>query len=653
MYDFIFKRKRAVQVILALITLPFAFFGVDYYFRDTARTGEVATVAGSRITQAEFDNTLREQQERMRQALGRNFDPAVFDDPEVRYSLLEGLIGQRLLQEQAQRGRFSVSDEQLRQFISEIPAFQEGGKFSQARYEQLLAMQNPPKSPIEFARDIRQELMLGPVQESIAGGNIVARTNVERYLGLLEQQREAAVAAIDADVYLKDVRIDDAAVKAFYDANPSAFQVPEEVKLEYVTLTPDALGAQIPIDPAEVRKQYDDNARLYGKAEERQAAHILIAVKPDVSDEEKANAKKKAVEIAAQVKKNPAQFGELAKKLSEDPGSAAQGGDLGFFARDGSMVKPFEDAVFSMKAGEIADPVQSDFGWHVIKLTAIHPAKQQTFDEVKAQIEQDLKRQKAARKFAEAAEQLQNLVYEQADSLQPVAKALNLTVQSTPPLSRAQVQALAQNNVKFVQAVFSTESLQAKRNTEAMEIAPSTLMAARVVEYKPASLRPFDDVKAEIRRQLESKAAGELAQAAGKAKLALLQQGKEGGVTFGKPATLTRNQPQPGYPPAALAMIFQADATKLPAYAGSVNERGGYSLYRIQRVIAQAAPDAARLTAFSNRVGDQMGRELAAAYVASLKAKADVKINQANLEKEGARAEPAERPVSPRGRRGM
>jgi peptidyl-prolyl cis-trans isomerase D len=421
-----------------------------------------------------------------------------------------------------------------------------------------------------------------------------------------------------------------------------------------VTLTPDALGAHIPIDAAEVKKQYDDNARLYGKAEERQAAHILIAVKPDASEEQKANAKKKAVEIAAQAKKNPAQFGELAKKVSEDPGSAAQGGDLGFFARDGSMVKPFEDAVFSMKAGEIADPVQSDFGWHVIKLIAIHPAKQQSFDEVKAQIEQDLKRQKAARKFAEAAEQLQNLVYEQADSLQPVAKALNLTVQSTPSLSRAQVQALAQNNQKFVQAVFSPDSLQAKRNTEAMEIAPSTLMAARVVEYKPASLRPFDEVKAEIRRQLERKAAGELAQAAGKAKLALLQQGKEAGLTFGKPATLTRNQPQPGYPPAALPMIFQADATKLPAYAGSVNERGGYSVYRIQRVIAPAAPDAARLTALSNRVGEQMGRELAAAYVASLKAKADVKINQANLEKEGGRAGagPAERPVSPRGRKG-
>jgi len=651
MYDFLYRRKRVVQIILALITLPFAFFGVDYYFHRADRTGEVATVSGTPISQAEFDNALRLQQNRMRQALGQNFDPAMFDDPEVRYSLLDGLIGQKLLQDQARRGRFSVSDEQLRQFISEIPAFQEDGKFSQARYEQLLAMQNPPKSPVEFAQEVRRELMLGPLQEPIAGGNIVAKTNVERYLGLLEQKREVALATIDADAYLKEVKLDDAAVKAFYDANPSAFQEPEEVKLEYVTLTPDALGAQVAVEPAEVRKQYDENPRLYGKAEERQAAHILVAVKPDGSAEDKAGAKRKAEDIATQAKKNPAQFAELAKKFSQDPGSASQGGDLGFFARDGSMVKPFEDAVFSMKEGEIAGPVQTDFGWHVIKLTAIHPGKQQSFDEVKGQIEQDLKRQKGTRKFAEAAEQMQNLVYEQADTLQPVAKTLNLSVQSTPFLSRAQVQALAQNNVKFVQAIFSPDSLQGRRNTEPIDVASNTLMSARVVDYKPARARPFDDVKAEIRRQLEHKAAGEFAQAAGKAKLALLQQGKDAGVTFGKSATLTRNQPQPGYPAVALPVIFQADATKLPAYAGSPNERGGYSLYRIERVIEASAPDAARLTGFADRVGEQMGRELVAAYVASLKAKADVKINQANLEKEGSAA-PGQKPVNPRGRRG-
>jgi peptidyl-prolyl cis-trans isomerase D len=294
--------------------------------------------------------------------------------------------------------------------------------------------------------------------------------------------------------------------------------------------------------------------------------------------------------------------------------------------------------------------VQTDFGWHVIKLTAIQPAQQQSFDQVKLKIEQNIKQQQATRKFAEVADQLQNLVYEQADSLQPVAKTLNLTVQTTPLLIRAQVQALAQNNAKFVQAVFSPDSLLSKRNTEAMEVAPNTLMAARVVEYKPAVPRPFDEVKAEIRRQLEHRAASELAQKAGKAKLALLEAGKDAGLTFAKPVAVARNRPQAGITQAALVAIFQADAAKLPAYAGAANERGGYTIYRIERVIPPPPPDAARLTAFTNSVGQQIGRELASANVASLRAKADVKINQANLEKDVEGNAPAGRPLSPRKR---
>ncbi|TMH61453.1 MAG: hypothetical protein E6H53_02295 [Betaproteobacteria bacterium] len=264
----------------------------------------------------------------------------------------------------------------------------------------------------------------------------------------------------------------------------------------------------------------------------------------------------------------------------------------------------------------------------------MRPAKQQSFDEVKTQIEQDLKRQKATRRFAEAADQMQNLVYEQADSLEPVAKALNIKVQSTALLARAQVLGLARNNQKLVDAIFSPDSLQAKRNTEAMEIAPNTLMAARVIEYKPARAKAFDEVKDEIRRQLQRKSARELAQAAGKTKLALLQQGKDAGVSFGKPVTVTRNQPQPGVPPVALTGVFQADASKLPAYTGSVNERGGYSLYRVQKVITPPAADAAKVAAFSDRVGDQVGRELMTEYLASLRARADVKINEAALEKD-------------------
>ncbi|HKW81604.1 MAG TPA: SurA N-terminal domain-containing protein [Casimicrobiaceae bacterium] len=634
MFDFIYKQKRLVQTVLALITLPFAFFGVNYYFRGGASSNEVARVSGDRITQQEFDNAMREQQERMRQQLGSSYDPAVFDNPQVRYALLEQLIGQRVLDGQARHDQLRASDDLVRQYISRIPAFQVDGQFSPERYQQLLAQQNPPKSSPEFVNDVRRALIQAPLQEPITAASIVATSSVERYLALLDQKREVAAAAVSPDAFGKGVKIDDAAVKAYYEANPTLFQTPEQAKIEYVTLTPDALSSQVSVDAAEVRKQYDDNLKQYVKPEERRASHILVAVKPDASAGDKAAARKKADQLAAEARRAPGKFAELAKANSQDPGSAEQGGDLGFFARDGSMVKPFEDAVFSGKEGDIIGPVQTDFGWHVIKVTAVKPAKTQTYDEVKAQIEQDVRRQKAMRKFNEAAEQFQNLVYEQADSLQPVAKTLDLKVQTSPLLTRAQIQTLGQNKPQFVQAVFSPDSLQAKRNTDAIEVAPNTLMAARVVEYKPAAPRAFDDVKADIRRQLERKAASEAAQKAGREKLALLEQGKDAGLSFGKPVTLSRNQPQPGFPPDALGSIFQGHPAKLPAYVGLPGPDGGFVVYEILQVIAAPAPEAARVAAFASRVGEQLGRELFAANVASLKAKADVKINQAVLDKE-------------------
>ncbi|MEO8740632.1 MAG: SurA N-terminal domain-containing protein [Casimicrobiaceae bacterium] len=636
MFDFVHRRKRVVQLILALITLPFAFFGVDYYFRSGPGVTEVARVGSDKITQADFDVTLREQQDRMRQQLGRNYDPAVLDNPEVRYSLLEQLIGQRLLDDQSRRGNFRVSDDQLRQFIGDIAAFQIDGKFSQQRYEQVLATQNPPKTSAQFINEVRQALTLAPLQEPISAGNIVAKSNVERYLSLLEQQREVAVAVIAPDAFVKEAKVNDDAVKAFYDANLAMFQIPEQVKIEYVTLTPDAFAKDVTLDPADVKKQYDDNLKQFAKAEERQASHILIAVKPDASAADKAAAKAKADALLVQLRKNPAQFAELAKQNSQDPGSAAQGGDLGTFARDGSMVKPFEDAVFTAKQGDIVGPVATDFGWHIIKVTGVKTAKTQSFDEAKPAIEADLKRQKSAKKFADSADQFQNLVYENADSLQPVAKALNLQVQMLPMQTRAQVLALGQGNPKFAQSVFSPDSLTAKRNTEAIEVAPNTLMAARVVEYQAATPRPFDEIKADIRRSLETKAASELAQAAGKEKLAALQAKKDVPISFGKPVTLARNQPQPGFTQDALVRIFQADPAKLPAYVGATGEGGGYAIYKVQQVHAAPAPDAARLAGVSGRMGEQLGREMFNAYVASLKAKADVKINQVNLEKKTA-----------------
>jgi peptidyl-prolyl cis-trans isomerase D len=633
MFDVVHKHKRIAQVILFLLMVPFAFFGVDFYFRGAGQEGAIATVHGEKITPTEFAEGIREQSDAMRRQMGKNFDPKMFDNPEVRYALLENIINQRLLMRKAREEKFRVTDEDLQQFIASVPAFQDEGKFSNDKYRLFLAGQQ--MTPTYFEGKLRDDILTGVVQQPIAAANIVARPSAVKFLGLVEQQRELALAMVDIEPYLKDVKVDEAQLKDFYDKNPTAFQVPEQARIEYLLLTADALTAQATVDAAEVKKQYEANAKQYGAPEERSASHILIPVKPDAKDDEKAAAKKLADEVYAKAKANPAKFADLAKEYSKDPGSAQQGGDLGTFGR-GSMVKPFEDAVFAGKSGELLAPVLSDFGWHVIKVTGVRPARTQAFEEVRGQIEAELKKQKASQKFAAAADQFQNLVYEQADSLAGAGKALDLKVEATPFITRAQAQALGLGNPKFVEALFSSDSIQGKRNTEAIEVAPNSLISGRIVEYKAAAPRPFDQVKEEIRLQLLRKAASELAQKAGQEKLKMLEAGKsdkEAGVTFGKPLTVGRGQYQQGLPPDVLNRAFTTNPEKVPSYAGGVNERGGYSIVRVMKVITPEDTDKARVDMAANRLSDQLGRELLNAYLASLKAGADVKINQANLDK--------------------
>ena len=385
MFDLLHKHPRVTQAVLALITLPFAFFGVDYYFRGGDSGQTVASVGKNKITQAEFDDALRDQQQRMRQALGSSFDPAMLDSPEMRYALLDQLVNQRLLENEARADRFRVTDAQLAQFIAGLPPFQEDGKFSAERYREVLASQN--MSPLMFEQRVRGDLVLSPLQDPIIGGSIAAKSSVQRYLTLLDQKRDVAIAQIPAEPFEKSVKVSDDDVKAFYDKNPKAFETPEVAKVDYILLTQDAIAGQVKVDPAEVKQAYEANAKQYTTSEERQASHILIAVKKDASDAEKAKAKQKATELAEKARAKPDSFAELAKANSQDPGSAAQGGDLGSFAR-GAMVKPFEDAVFAAKVGDIVGPVQTDFGYHVIKVDDMRPLKVPGFAELRDRFRQ-------------------------------------------------------------------------------------------------------------------------------------------------------------------------------------------------------------------------------------------------------------------------
>jgi peptidyl-prolyl cis-trans isomerase D len=626
MIDFIHNHKQLIQIVLAIIFLPFAFFGVDSYFSGGGGDSSIASVGGQPITQQEFALALQERQNFLRRMVGGRVDQASLDSPELRFAVLDGIVRQRLLINQALRGGVLVSDQQLQQIISEQPAFQDNGRFSHARYEELLRRQN--MSPVGFENSLRRDLMLERVSDAYRATAIVPNAVAERLLRINSQQREVSQSVVEPDKFVAQVRLADGAAKQYYDAHQNEFQVAEQARLEYLVLALDTVASQVEVGADEVKQFYEQNPKQYARGEERQASHILITVDAKASAEEKQAARAKAEGLLKQVRQNPASFAELAGKNSQDPGSAAKGGDLGFFPR-GTMVKSFDEAVFQMQAGEIAGPVESQFGYHVIRLTAV---RGRGLDEVKKQVELDLKRQKAGKKFAELAEQFNNLVFEQGDSLKPAANALKLTIQAGGWVSRNGSDNKLLNNQKLLQAAFSEDTVKNKRNTEVIDVGDNTLVAARVIEYKPASVRPFAEISAEINQRLTQQQAAQLAARHGRELLDKLKQGE--GIALGWSAAklVSRGNAQ-GYAGTALTGIFKADIGKLPAYAGVENAQGGFVLLKVTRVVDSETVDIARRKAVSEELRQVLGQEELNAYVASLKLKADVKVQQDRLEK--------------------
>lgn len=617
MFEFFQKHKRVAQIFLALIALTFATWGIESYTRFRGGADTVASVNGIKISQREFSEELRKQQEQLRRVFGRGFDPQALDTPESRRALLDSMIAQRLIASAALKANLTVSDDALRDTIASIPAFQSDGKFSMSNYELVLRSQNPPLSPAQFESGLRHDLALGQLARAVGDSAIPARTVATRLAALEAQKREIAEARIPASQFAAQVKVDDAKIKAYYDANQAEFTTPERVRAEYVMLSAEQLAKQEPVTEAEIKQAYEARASQFKVDEQRQASHILVK-----SQEE-------AEKLLSELKKNPARFAELAKKHSQDPGSAEKGGDLGWFGR-GMMVKPFEDAVFKLNQNEM-QVVQSDFGYHVVRVTGIQAAKSRPFEEVKKELADEIARQKGARKFAEAAENFSNLVYEQPDSLKPAAERFKLAIQSTGWVTKSASQELgALDNPKLLTALFSSDAIKNRRNTDAIEVAPNTLVAARVVEYQPATQRKFEEVKNEIAETLKKREAAEAAQKDGAAKLEALRKGTDAGIKWGAARVVSRREPQ-GLPSEVLRLVVSADVSKLPAYVGMPIADSGYLLVRINKVIDADSKDLSADTA--QRMANVFGSGQYEAYVASLKNRADIEVNRANLEK--------------------
>jgi peptidyl-prolyl cis-trans isomerase D len=629
MFDFIGRHKKLIQILLFLFIIPpFAFFGVDR-LQSPVGTEAVAKVGDYRITQLEFNRALRERQEAIQRLAQGRAAPELLNSTELRSNVLEALIRQRTLLNSAERAGLFVSEAQLQRVIAEIPAFQSGGKFSLQLYQQFLRSQGMTERM--FESKVRRDVVLQMLDQVVGGTGFVSRIVAERVARLSEQQREVSHFTVSPGQFVDQVKLEDDAAKKYYEAHPDEFRIPEQVRLEYVTLTVDALLGDISVDPSEVRNFYESNRTRFETEEQRQASHILIAVDAGSDAEAKRKARAKADDIYRQAKDAPGRFAELAKQHSQDPSSAAKGGNLGYFGR-GVTPQAFEDAVFRLKVGELSPPVESVDGFHIIQLLAVRPGAKRTLDEARGEVENELKRQRAGKKFAEVAESFNNVVFEQSETLKPAAELARSLVRQSGWIMRGGAAQGDLNNPKLLQAIFSEDVIRNKRNTEAVEVAPGLVVAARVIEHKPSALQPFDSVSAGIVKKLTAQRAAQLAAQSGRELLEQLRQGKESRVTWSAPQLLGRSDAK-GLGEAALASAYRVDPAKLPAYAGVEDGRGGFTLVRVTR-IAEAdkiAPE--RQKAIAEGLREMLGQEEMLAYVSSLKQKAGIQINKEALEK--------------------
>ncbi len=624
MFDAVRNNKRIVQVFLALITLPFAFFGVESYVRSVGTGDDVARIGDVKITQQQFQQALREQQERLRNQMGGQFDPKMLDMPQARQAILDDLVDQQLLIQEAGKRKLFASDEAIRRTIGGIEAFKIDGKFSPERYEAALKTQG--MTPAGFEARLRQDLTLQQLATAVSQSGLIARTVSDRILAMQTERRDVQEYRIGLDAFLDKVKLADGAAKKFYDENSRQFEMPEQAKAEFVVLSMETIGAQLAVSEAEAKAWFDGHKERFQQPEERRASHILVASEKIGKDQAKA----KAEALLQEIRKNPAAFADLAKKNSDDPGSAAKGGDLGFFGR-GMMVKPFEDATFTLKDGEISGVVESDFGFHIIKLTGIHAAKEKPFAEVKGEIEAELKKAAASRKFAEAAEAFSNIVYEQSDSLKPAAEKFGLTVKQSEWLGRQANPASGPlANEKLLAALFSEDSVKNRRNTEAVEIGPNTLVAARIVDYKPKALQPFEGVKAAIETMLKRQEAQALARKDGEARLEALKKGEDK-LAWGAVKRVSRLD-HGALPPAAVPTVFRMETAKLPAFAGVELPGSGFALFRLNKVEAGEALDEARKQAMLGQLANLEMQEEVQSYLAALRHRYKVEINKTALE---------------------
>lgn len=565
--------KRWMMFIAMIFIIPsFVVTGIYSYNRMSDSENDLATVGDTSITMMDFDNAKRQYLDNFRRQMGQSFKPNMLDTAEARASILAALISDRAISLEIASEYMNVGEADAINLVKQAPAFQRDGKFSTEAYQQFLNSmgKSDEQFVLELRRDLTRQMLLSAVSQTTQASNTVA----QRIHDLLTEERTIRTFEIKPTAFLKSVSVTDAEAQSYYDQNKSLFAVPESVDIEYVVLSPESYK-NIKASEDDIKTFYEQNLQRFSTPEERRASHILIAVNNEKTD---AEAKKEADEIYKQLQADPSKFAQLAKSKSADPGSARQGGDLGFFQK-GMMVPEFDNAVFSGKKGDLIAPVKTQFGYHIIKIVDVKPAQAKPLKEVRAEIEALYQQQAAIRAFAEDAENFSNMVYEQSESLQPVAERFGLKIQTVKNVTRDFEDQLINPNV--IEALYGFDVLEDKRNSNAIEVASNTLLSARVTAHHKQTVKTFDEVKGDIVATLKNQKATEAARAQGSADIAKLLDKKSASGKFGDKTVISRERPG-AYAYEVVTAALRPDANKLPIYTGVQTQDGSYFVIEVQ-----------------------------------------------------------------------
>ncbi|XVO85440.1 SurA N-terminal domain-containing protein [Pseudomonas palleroniana] len=608
------------KTIIGIIVALMAFTGIEAIFQaSTNNKQDVAKVNGEEITQTELSQAVDMQRRQLMQQLGKDFDASLLDEKLLRDAALKGLIDRKLLLQGAANSKFGFSEAALDQVILQTPEFQVDGKFNPERFDQVIRQLG--YSRMQFRQMLTQEMLIGQVRAGIAGSGFVTDAEVLAFARLEKQTRDFATVNVKADPAA--VKLTDDEVKAYYDQHAKEFMTPDQVVIDYLELKKSSFFDQVTVKDDELQAAYQkETANL---AEQRRAAHILIEVNDKTTD---AQAKAKLEEIQARLAKGE-KFEALAKEFSQDPGSANNGGDLGF-AGPGVYDPAFETALYALNKDQVSAPVRTTFGWHLIKLLGVEAPQVPSFASLKDKLTRELKTQQVEQRFVEATKQLEDAAFEASDLAQP-ASDLKLTVHTSAPFGREGGEGIAANRA-VVTAAFSPEVLDEGANSTAIELDPETVIVLRAKEHlKPAQL-PLERVAAAIRTQMTKERASAAAKAHADEVIASLRDGKTpldqpiDGQAWKVTEAATRNAE--AVDPAVLQALFRMPkpASKdKPTFTTVTLADGSLVIVRLNGVNEAAAPSDEEKAQYRRFLASRIGQQDFAAYRKQLETQADIK----------------------------